>query len=59
MSSALSPKLRPSEGKGEGMRMIEHNVGVAPAKTYTLKRFDMDYVENVSLALSWTYASRI
>lgn len=26
--------------------MIEHNVGVAPAKTYTLKRMDQDYFEN-------------
>ena len=27
--------------------MIEHNVGVAPAKTYTLKRLDQDYCENL------------
>ncbi len=30
--------------------MIDHNVGVAPvapAKTYTLKRLDQDYFENL------------
>jgi restriction endonuclease Mrr len=29
------------------MGVIEHNVGVAPAKTYTLKRLDQDYFENL------------
>ncbi len=35
------------DGKQLASLMIEHNVGVAPAKTYTLKRMDQDYFENV------------
>ncbi|BDC49351.1 restriction endonuclease [Bryobacterales bacterium F-183] len=27
--------------------MIEHNVGVAPAKSYTIKRIDQDYFDNL------------
>lgn len=27
--------------------LIEYNVGVPPAKTYTLKRLDQDYFENL------------
>lgn len=35
------------DGKQLASLMIEHNVGVAPAKTYTLKRMDQDYFENL------------
>lgn len=35
------------DGKHLASLMIEHNVGVAPAKTYTLKRLDLDYFENL------------
>lgn len=35
------------DGKQLATLMIEHNVGVAPAKTYTLKRMDQDYFENL------------
>jgi restriction system protein len=35
------------DGKRLASLMIEHNVGVAPAKTYTLKRMDQDYFENL------------
>lgn len=35
------------DGKRLAALMIEHNVGVAPAKTYTLKRMDQDYFENL------------
>lgn len=35
------------DGKHLASLMIEHNVGVAPAKTYTLKRMDQDYFENL------------
>jgi len=36
------------DGKQLASLMIEHNVGVAPtAKTYTLKRLDQDYFENL------------
>ena len=33
------------DGRRLASLMIEHNVGVAPAKTYTLKRLDQDYFE--------------
>ena len=35
------------DGRRLASLMIEHNVGVAPAKTYTLKRLDLDYFENL------------
>ena len=35
------------DGKQLASLMIEHNVGVAQAKTYTLKRLDQDYFENL------------
>src|SRR5450759_1011638 len=35
------------DGRRLASLMIEHNVGVAPAKTYTLKRLDQDYFENL------------
>jgi len=35
------------DGKRLASLMIDHNVGVAPAKTYTLKRMDQDYFENL------------
>jgi restriction system protein len=35
------------DGKRLALLMIEHNVGVAPTKTYTLKRMDQDYFENL------------
>ncbi|MBZ5728035.1 MAG: restriction endonuclease [Acidobacteriia bacterium] len=35
------------DGRRLSSLMIEHNVGVAPAKTYTLKRMDQDYFENL------------
>ena len=35
------------DGKQLASLMIEHNVGVAPAKSYTLKRMDQDYFENL------------
>jgi restriction system protein len=35
------------DGKQLASLMIEHNVGVAPAKTYTLKRMDQDYFEDL------------
>lgn len=36
-----------SDGRRLASLMIEHNVGVAPAKAYTLKRIDQDYFENL------------
>jgi restriction system protein len=35
------------DGRRLASLMIEHNVGVAPAKTHTLKRLDQDYLENL------------
>ncbi|HUE00297.1 MAG TPA: restriction endonuclease [Bryobacteraceae bacterium] len=35
------------DGRQLAALMIEHDVGVAPAKTYTLKRLDQDYFENL------------
>jgi restriction system protein len=35
------------DGRRLASLMIEHNVGVAPAKTYRLKRLDQDYFENL------------
>jgi restriction system protein len=35
------------DGRRLASLMIEHNVGVASAKTYTLKRLDQDYFENL------------
>jgi restriction system protein len=35
------------DGKQLASLLIEYNVGVAPAKTYTLKRMDQDYFENL------------
>lgn len=35
------------DGKRLASLMIEHNVGVAQAKMYTLKRMDQDYFENL------------
>jgi restriction system protein len=35
------------DGRQLASLMIEHNIGVAPAKTYTLKRLDQDYFENL------------
>jgi restriction system protein len=35
------------DGRRLSSLMTEHNVGVAPAKTYTLKRLDQDYFENL------------
>lgn len=35
------------DGRRLASLMIEHNVGVAQAKTYTLKRLDQDYFENL------------
>jgi restriction system protein len=35
------------DGRQLASLMIEHNVGVAQAKTYTLKRLDQDYFENL------------
>jgi restriction system protein len=35
------------DGRRLASLMIEHNVGVAPAKTYTLKRLDQDYFDNL------------
>jgi restriction system protein len=35
------------DGKRLASLMIEHNVGVAPAKAYILKRMDQDYFENL------------
>jgi len=34
-------------GKQLAELMIQHNVGLAPAKSYTLKRIDQDYFENL------------
>lgn len=34
------------DGKQLADLMIEHNVGVAPTETYTLKRLDLDYFES-------------
>jgi len=35
------------DGRRLASLMIEHNVGVAPAKTYTLKQLDQNYFENL------------
>jgi restriction system protein len=35
------------DGRRLASLMIEHNVGLAPAKTYTLKRMDQDYFDNL------------
>jgi len=42
---ALPQKIVLIDGKKLATLMIEHNVGVAPAKTFTLKRLDQDYFE--------------
>lgn len=43
---AMPQKIVLIDGKLLASLMIDHNVGVAPAKTYTLKRLDQDYFEN-------------
>lgn len=44
---AIHQKIVLIDGKLLASLMIEHDVGVAPAKTYTLKRLDQDYFDNL------------
>jgi restriction system protein len=44
---AMPQKIVLIDGKQLSSLMIEHNVGVSPTKTYTLKRLDQDYFENL------------
>lgn len=44
---AIPQRIILIDGKHLAALMIEHNIGVAPAKVYTLKRLDQDYFENL------------
>jgi restriction system protein len=44
---AMPQKIVLIDGKYLASLMIEHNVGVSPTKTYTLKRLDQDYFDNL------------
>ena len=44
---AMPQRIVLMDGKQLASLMIEHNVGVASTKTYTLKRLDQDYFENL------------
>lgn len=44
---AIQQKIVLIDGKLLASLMIEHDVGVAPTKTYTLKRLDQDYFDNL------------
>jgi restriction system protein len=44
---AIQQKIILVDGKQLASLMIEHNVGVAPTKTYIVKRLDQDYFENL------------
>jgi restriction system protein len=43
----LPQKIVLIDGKQLASLMIEHDVGVSPTKTYTLKRLDQDYFDNL------------
>jgi len=43
----MPQKLVLIDGKQLAALMIEHDVGVSPIRTYTLKRLDQDYFENL------------
>ena len=44
---AMPQRIILIDGKQLASLMIEYNVGVAPFKTYTLKRMDQDYFDNL------------
>jgi len=44
---SLDRKIVLVDGQQLADLIIEHNVGVAPTQTYTLKRLDSDYFEGV------------
>ncbi len=44
---AMPQKIVLIDGKQLASLMIEHDVGVSPTRTYTLKRLDQDYFENL------------
>jgi len=44
---AMPQKIVLIDGKQLASLMVEHDVGVSPTKTYTLKRLDQDYFENL------------
>jgi restriction system protein len=44
---AMPQKIVLVDGKQLASLMIEHDVGVSPTRTYTLKRLDQDYFENL------------
>ncbi len=44
---ALPQKIVLVDGKQLASLMIEHDVGVSATKSYTLKRLDQDYFENL------------
>ena len=44
---AMPQKIVLIDGAKLALFMIDHNVGVAPAKTYVLKRLDQDYFESL------------
>lgn len=44
---AMPQKIVLIDGKLLASLMIEHNVGVSPMRSYTLKRLDQDYFDNL------------
>lgn len=44
---AMPQKIVLIDGKQLASLMIEHDVGVSPTRTYTLKRLDQDYFDNL------------
>jgi restriction system protein len=44
---AIPQKIVLIDGVKLAAFMIDHNVGVAPAKSYILKRLDQDYFESL------------
>jgi restriction system protein len=44
---AISQKIVLIDGRKLATFMIDHNVGVAPAKSYVVKRLDQDYFESL------------
>jgi len=44
---AMPQKIVLMDGRQLAALMIEHNVGVSPTRSYTLKRLDQDYFENL------------
>ena len=44
---AMPQKIVLIDGRRLANLMVEHDVGVAPAKTYIVKRLDMDYFESL------------